>query len=326
MASKTTATTASATASASTTATNSATPKSIKTIYLIRHAESEENRRIGSLKSSLKGLTSCLIPNKNDIYASMELLNVKAQIDSDVSPKGQAQIDQLGKRLIKDEFVIKTGIQLVAHSPLKRARQTSHGMLQTVTVSTANTSTSTNKNTDNDTNNDIDLDAAIQHDSSAKGAKHPSIQRVIQLDILSERTPLEWLPTHYAAYANRITEFEIWLREQKEDVIAIVGHSQYFRSMLGLKSKFNNVDVWSLQFDPNDDGNDDDSDKNDEGGNGKNGKEEKDMNMNMKIDETEDKNRGIVTEIDGVLLDDLKLPRRWKQLRHHYRFDPNYTE
>ena len=49
-----------------------------KTIYLIRHAESEENRRLGSLKTAFTGLTKCMLPKKNDIYASLELLNVSS--------------------------------------------------------------------------------------------------------------------------------------------------------------------------------------------------------------------------------------------------------
>jgi len=35
---------------------------------------------------------------------------------------------------------------------------------------------------------------------------------------------------------------------QPEDVIAVVGHSQYFKSMLSLDYKFGNCDVWELQF------------------------------------------------------------------------------
>ena len=64
----------------------------MKTIYLIRHAESEENRRLGSLKSAFLGLGKFKLPKKQDVYASMELLNVSAQIDSDVSEKGQEQV------------------------------------------------------------------------------------------------------------------------------------------------------------------------------------------------------------------------------------------
>merc|ERR1712038_425013 len=74
------------------------------------------------------------------------------------------------------------------------------------------------------------------------GSKHPSVQRVVELEFLTERTPIEWLPIQHDAFTKRIAEFEIWLSEQPEEVIAIVGHSLYFKTMLGLGSKFNNVD------------------------------------------------------------------------------------
>lgn len=64
----------------------------IKTVYLIRHAESEENRRLGSLKTAFLGLGKFKLPAKKDVLASMELLNVSAQIDSDVSEIGQQQV------------------------------------------------------------------------------------------------------------------------------------------------------------------------------------------------------------------------------------------
>ena len=158
-------------------------------------------------------------------------------------------------------------------------------------------------------------------DSSCKGAKHDSISRVTELEILTERTPMEWLPTHADSYASRIRKFEGWLSEQEESVIAIVGHSQYFRSMLGLKSKFNNVDVWSLQFDvantTKEDEKKDDivvESKDDVDNDGDNDKSEEKMN------------NGLVTEIDGIPLEKLNLPRGWRQLKHHYRYNPNYTK
>ena len=69
-----------------------------------------------------------------------------------------------------DDFVKQMGIKLVAHSPLKRARQTAEGMLGCVTERT-----------------DVDVDT----DSSAKGKKADSVARVVEMPFLSERTPLE---------------------------------------------------------------------------------------------------------------------------------------
>jgi len=204
-----------------------------KTIYLIRHAESEENRRLACLTRGWKGLKKLQLPTRNDVSGSLELLDVKAQIDSNVSDIGRNQISQLGERLSIDDFVKEKHIQLVAHSPLKRARQTSLGMLGCVT-----TTTTTNTN-DNNKNKDF----------SAEGAKAPTVTRIIQLDILKERTPSEWLPHNFEGFTQRIASLETWLGEQPEDVIAIVGHSQYFKSMLGLDFKFGNCDVWEVQLD-----------------------------------------------------------------------------
>jgi hypothetical protein len=43
------------------------------------------------------------------------------------------------------------------------------------------------------------------------------------------------------------------LQTQPEETVAVVGHSQYFKAMLGLDFKFGNCDVWQVQFDGNGD-------------------------------------------------------------------------
>jgi len=271
----------------------------------------------------------------------MELLNVSAQIDSDVSPKGQQQIEQLGKRIAKDDFVRNMGIELVAHSPLKRARQTSFGMLQCATpVETGFDANSDSAGVDNNDNSSNIYNININNDPSAKGAKHPSVKRVIELELLEERTPKEWLPTHFSTYANRIQQFELWLSEQPESVVAIVGHSQYFRSMLGLKSKFHNVDVWSLEFDPEEIRRrrntntscdiDNDIGSGDGDSDGQKGVSKGRINSNKGNEEDEDRATdggvGIVTELDGKPLGEIDLPPGWNKLKHHYRYDSKYTE
>lgn len=199
-----------------------------KTLYLIRHAESAENQRMASLSKSLHDLGSFSLPSKDDLKSSFELLNLKAQIDSDVSDAGTKQIKELGDRLRKDDFVKKSGIQVVAHSPLRRARQTSAGMLGCVARSLENKKV----------------------DSLWAGMKVESVERVVELPCLAERTVFEWIPIYHDSFMDRIKEFEEWLRNQPEERIAIVGHSQFFKSMLGLTYKFGNCDVWELTFDP----------------------------------------------------------------------------
>lgn len=290
-----------------------------KRVYLIRHAESEENRRLASLTKSIKGLGSLKLPTKDDVMASMELLNVRAQLDSDVSQVGRKQISQLGNRLTEDDFVKQMGIQLVAHSPLKRARQTSEGMLGCVTERT---------------------DMTVEKDSSAHGKKASSVTRVVEMPFLSERTPLEWLPVNHDAFTRRIAEFEQWLGEQPEDVIGIVGHSQYFKSMLGLPAKFGNCDVWEIKFDftvelspqsVKEDVNTVESAQTRE----KIKKRfsfspsalaalEETKNGQDVVDGTSDQgstHSGMDDDKKGVL-EKQELPRGWRELKHLYSFDP----
>lgn len=186
-----------------------------KTVFLIRHAESDENRRLASLTRCFKRLGKFSLPSSADVYASTELLNVKAQIDSSVSPTGSKQIAQMGEKLKEENFLSTSGIKLVAHSPLLRAQETSEGMLG----------------------------------CRANSAKADSVDRVVELELLAEKTPQEWTPLYYSTFKNRIASFEGWLGEQPEDKIAIVGHSQYFKAMLGLDFKFGNCDVWQVSFD-----------------------------------------------------------------------------
>jgi len=77
-----------------------------------------------------------------------------------------------------------------------------------------------------------------------------TVDRVVELPCLAERTPLEWLPVNHDKFMQRIVDFESWLSEQPEDKVAIVGHSQYFKSMLGLHFKFGNCDVWEIKYTP----------------------------------------------------------------------------
>lgn len=248
-----------------------------KTIYLIRHAESEENRRLECFTRSIKGLVSFQLPSKGDVQSSMQLLNISAQIDSHVSPLGQRQISQLRKRLDSDAFIEKMGIQMVVHSPLLRARQTSEGML----------------------------------DSVSGGNKHTSISRVVELDILKEKTPMEWLPMHKGAFARRIFEFEKWLMEQPEDVIAVVGHSQYFKSLLGLPKKFKNCDVWSLELQCPQEGTAMTNDAS--------------FPQEDVMEENQESEKDCY-EIDGLRLDSIDLPRGWRALKRHYTFDHSLEE
>jgi ethanolaminephosphotransferase len=189
-------------------------PKPVKTVYLIRHAESQENARTAALIRILECLVRFQVPNLSDLQAAAELLNVPAQEDTAVSPKGKQQIATIQRTLAKDRFVESKGIQMVAHSPLIRACQTYEGMFGCGT----------------------DL-------------KSPSIFRVIKTSLLLEKSQWEWTPMCYNGFVDRISDFEEWLWDQEEVVIVLVGHSQFFKAMLGLDFLFGNCDVWKVNFD-----------------------------------------------------------------------------
>jgi phosphohistidine phosphatase SixA len=138
-----------------------------KTVYLIRHAESEENRRVGSLKNMFRSVTAFSLPSSKDVGASLELLHVTGQVDSAVSSIGVRQITSMAAQLNAANFVETAGVTLVAHSPLERARQTSHGLLGCVeNRDTTTTSASASK---------------------LVACKVDSVQRVHELDTLKEK-------------------------------------------------------------------------------------------------------------------------------------------
>jgi len=140
-----------------------------KTVFLIRHAESAENHRLACLTRSLSSIAKLRIPSKEDVKTSFELVDVNAQIDSDVSPKGECQIKNLAQQLEKDDFIKKYNVSLIAHSPLKRARQTCKGMLGFIAEPG-------------------DAEGKIDNEDTKTATAVP---RVVELDFLRERTPGE---------------------------------------------------------------------------------------------------------------------------------------
>merc|ERR1712232_396638 len=58
-----------------------------------------------------------------------------------------------------------------------------------------------------------------------------------------------FLPGNNASLLKRIDEFQTWLVQQPERVVFVVGHSQYFRTMLKLNYNFTNCSVWRVNFD-----------------------------------------------------------------------------
>ena len=189
------------------------TPRRTKTIFFIRHAESEENRRLGSLKSCLKDFRSFSLPKAEKVAHGMQWFNLESE-NSHVSDVGKKQIEEMAGILKKANFLDDK--VLVVHSPLIRAKHTCEGVLGCL----------------------------------APDKMSGPIKRVVELDILKEKTVFEWTVAH-VAFLERLRDFEHWLVEQPENNIVVVGHSQHFRILLGLDFKFGNCDVWQAEFDAN---------------------------------------------------------------------------
>lgn len=202
-----------------------------KTVFLIRHAESEENRRLASFKTTMKTLARFRLPNTKDVTAGFGLLNVYENVDSHVSEFGQRQIEHMAAVLEQSDFVRRSKIQLVAHSPLIRARETCQGMLGVASCQAGG------PDADNDEDDDGRPKAALGE-----------VAEVLELDLLIEKTPAEWLPGNSGSLEKRLRALEDWVAAQSHTVIALVGHSQFFKALLELDYKFGNCDVMEVQF------------------------------------------------------------------------------
>ena len=115
---------------ATTTATNT------KTVYLIRHAESNENVIYSAARRLAAALADCSLPTFADLGSTLKLpfhMFRSSVTDADVSEHGRQQIEQLHKTLLDDGFLCNhEGYRniVVVHSPLKRAKQTAYGIFK----------------------------------------------------------------------------------------------------------------------------------------------------------------------------------------------------
>ena len=191
-----------------------------KTIYLIRHAESEENVKLHGLQEVGTSLIERRLPSSKDVTKSLALIGstAKGDTDSALSPQGKEQIQELFRILDEDGqknlHSIVNEVDLIGHSPLIRARETCYGA--------------------------FGLDKNEEHEN------------VVELMCLEEATPWETVVQgRKNTVHKRIEELKVWIENQTEaNTIALVGHSEYFMIMLGTSraEKFWNCDVWRVDY------------------------------------------------------------------------------
>ena len=191
-----------------------------KTIYLIRHAESEENVKMHGLQEVGMSLYERRMPSSKDLTNSLSFISsaAKGDTDSDLSPQGKEQVKELFRILDTDSqknlHSIVNDVDIIGHSPLIRARETCYGV--------------------------FGLD---------KNEKH---ENVMELMCLEEATPWETVVQgRKNTVHKRIEKLKLWIENQNDaTTIALVGHSEYFMIMLGISraEKFWNCDVWKVDY------------------------------------------------------------------------------
>ena len=70
---------------------------------------------------------------------------------------------------------------------------------------------------------------------------------IVCCESLAEETPGEFLVARWK-FRRRIRAFEVWLARRSEGTVFITGHSAFFKHMLGQRKKFNNCDVFRVDF------------------------------------------------------------------------------
>ena len=280
--------------------------KKTKTIYLIRHAESLENVAYKGARRVQAAYVSRKLPERADIIDAAKLtfkMFRPSVMNAELSELGRRQVLQLHDRLEQDQFLV-TDVDgkevngdsknserpqiLIAHSPLKRAKQTAYGSMFGPNYLDAN-------------------------------AQRPDMiapDRVVELEALREVNPLEIVKDALNVFAkdktvdHRIKDLEEWIQEQDDDqAIVMVGHSVYFKRMLNLPDTFGNCDIWEAEYDLEDASktvNGEDEDKED-------GMMEK-MATQMRNTVTMIVNDDKEMEFD--------LPRSWKSLKRLYFYTP----
>lgn len=178
-------------------------------------------------------MTSFSLPTLADLQGGLQLAKnvvTGANDQCPLSPAGELQVAEVRQKMQENkreyfgegvEQALLENRLLVAHSPMLRAKQTCLGLITSEVFS-----------------------------NQAQIRDH-----WVELDLLREILPVEMMESKSRSLAPaRIAEFETWLDNRPETLVFVVGHSHYFREMLGVGFKFANCDVWRSTFVPRETG------------------------------------------------------------------------
>lgn len=94
----------------------------LKTVYLVRHAESMENVRVHALDRAFGQLRTWKAPACDDVCSSLRLLCF--DVDTPLSMRGERQLKDVQAQLSDCSFLQKADPQLIVFSPRRRAVRT----------------------------------------------------------------------------------------------------------------------------------------------------------------------------------------------------------
>ena len=105
-----------------------------KTIFLIRHAESENNvakREVFDAWKNLKSFKS--LPTRRQLYCASTLVWIP--MNTDLSDRGESMVLALRNKLQSNDFLANHRIELILHSHLTRAKRTCEGIFPALSTS-----------------------------------------------------------------------------------------------------------------------------------------------------------------------------------------------
>eukprot|EP00591_Stephanopyxis_turris_P004065 CAMPEP_0195510616 /NCGR_PEP_ID=MMETSP0794_2-20130614/3210_1 /TAXON_ID=515487 /ORGANISM="Stephanopyxis turris, Strain CCMP 815" /LENGTH=205 /DNA_ID=CAMNT_0040638069 /DNA_START=124 /DNA_END=738 /DNA_ORIENTATION=- len=176
--------------------TDTSAKSNTKIIYLIRHAESEENANLAGLKNVCNAISRFHLPSKDDTNKMTQLIGgvLKGYNDEPLSDYGRSQSKAMGELLSMEKFLETEQVELVVHSPLVRARDTCKAMLGCSGIQ--DVSNSDGKNSEKKNDDSIELPNPVGE--------------VLQLQCLREATVWEQLTKKKKGIEPRLNEFEDW--------------------------------------------------------------------------------------------------------------------
>lgn len=187
-----------------------ATTKATKRLFLVRHSESVNN--VDKRQFKQRWGHAGLLSGKIPPASSFKQVGrlLSIPMNTPLSPNGENMIEEQRKILEADDFLEKNDIQVIFHSHLQRARTTCQGLFLTM----------------------------AERRKVIPIKEHPN---------LYERGIAENFGVK--KMRDRIHNVCLGLLEQPEDRILLVGHSAFFREMLGgydgKNVNFDNCDVWT---------------------------------------------------------------------------------